>query len=120
MSVMCINSTEMRIRNNILNTLKGLRALPKVSVYSDDKDINTIFIKHEQEYVPDFELVWCDFKKHYRAYILTANTQEGKKRAGYCIFVISSQLVAMGFGVLYNFIHKNRANNKSSASLATA
>lgn len=98
----------------IYGILRVLNQLPKVEVQKED-DYSSIMICHDQQYVPDFEFVWCPNKKHYRVYILVASVGQQKTRAGYCIFTVGTSLTAMGFGTLYQFIHKNRANNKEQA-----
>ncbi len=114
MTVTILNSLDKRKRLRIRNTLTGLELLPNVKIIDED-ECNFIRIKHRQEYIPDFELVWCDNKKHYRVYILIASTKHIKENNGYCIFTIPNQLAAMGFGTMYGFIYKYRANNKSLA-----
>jgi hypothetical protein len=107
------------IRNQIriYNTLKSLEQLPKTTVTKEVKDnsTNTIWIWHEQEYFPGFEFRWCPIKQHYRIYIWVASTEHEKENAGYCICTVSNGFSAMGFGVLYGFLHKHRANNKEAA-----
>lgn len=104
------------------NVLRGLSALPKVSVYvgpshTDETAWNVIWITHPAEYMPDFKLLWCTGKLHFRVYIHVADTTKGKENAGYCICTLPGSLAVMGFGVLYNFLHKHRANSKSEAVL---
>ena len=101
-------------QSKIYAILRTLKQLPKVEVQKED-DYSSIKICHDQQYVPDFEFVWCPNKKHYRVYILVASVGQQKTRAGYCIFTVGTSLTAMGFGTLYQFIHKNRANNKEQA-----
>ena len=98
----------------ICGILRALNQLPKVEVQKED-DYNSIMICHDQQYVPDFEFVWCPNKKHYRVYILVASVGQQKTRAGYCIFTVGTSLTAIGFCTMYQFILKNRANSKSQA-----
>lgn len=109
---------DQRKQFDIHLALRQLKNLPRVSLtveYSDTKEPVVIYLKHPQEYFPDFKLEWCPVKKHYRVYILVASTTHGKEKAGYCICTIGSGLSAMGFAVMYMFIHKHRANNKGAA-----
>lgn len=101
----------------IYSALRSLASLPKVSVTCEKKNnsIKKIFVRHEQVYVPDFVFEWCDNQQHYRVYICVASRDSDKVKSGYCVCTIGSGLTAMGFGVLYQFLHKNRANNKESA-----
>ena len=98
----------------IYGILRALNQLPKVEVQKED-DYSGIMICHDQQYVPDFEFVWCPNKKHYRVYILVASVGQQKTRAGYCIFTMGTSLTAIGFCTMYQFILKNRANSKSQA-----
>ncbi len=118
MSVTIIKTEDQHKQFDVWVALRLLRNLPRVSVSmekADNGDTAVIHIKHTQEYFPDFKLEWCPTKKHYRVYILVASTAHGKVKAGYCICTIASGLSAMGFGALYTFIHKHRANNKGAA-----
>lgn len=107
--------TSLRSQNAIYRGLKGLESLPKTTV-TIDKDFKLIQIKHEQEFVPDFDLVWCSVKKHFRVYILIGSTTYNKQRAGYTICTVGTRYAAMGFGVLYGFLHKHRANCRDQNS----
>ncbi len=102
-------------RAKIYNMLKnGLLSLPKTSFAKID-DLDIFEIRHEQQFVPNFRFEWCAAKEHYRVYILVAGTNYEKTNAGYTICTIGSSFAAMGFGVLYGFLHKHRANNKEAA-----
>lgn len=116
-----VRTEEQRKQVYILGAIKNLTGLPKVSMTfeKDGLDIKAINIRHEQQYVPDFRFEWCDYKKHYRVYILIADREHDKLNAGYCICTIGSGLAAMGFSVLYQFLHKHRANNKEAAFAAS-
>jgi hypothetical protein len=109
--------TDHKTQLQIFNTILGLSVLPKVILSREvmGDNIRKIFVSHEQVYVPDFELEWCPVKKHYRVYICVASRENGKEKSSYCICTISNRLAASGFSVLYQFLHKHRANNKSSA-----
>jgi len=96
------------------NTLRALQDLPKVTVIKEN-DLNTLWIWHEQEFVPGFEFHWCTQKEQYRVYIWVASRETQKQRAGYCICTIGSILGLTGFIALYSFLHKHRANNKIEA-----
>lgn len=108
-----ITSTERKQRR-IYNALRNLMDIPKVTVSSEEKDdvIQGIWVKHSQQYVPDFYFQWCPGKEHFRVYIHVAHTKYEKTNAGYCICVLQSGLAATGFAAIYNFIHTHRANNK--------
>lgn len=110
-----INSTENKKQLQIYNILLGLVDLSKVSVQMENSTLRKIFIHHQQGYVPDFEFEWCSEKKHYRVYICVASRNKTKEKSGYCICTIGSKLNASGFNVLYQFLHKHRANNKEAA-----
>lgn len=117
--VMTVTKTaDQRIQNRIFNTLLNGEVLPKVKITKDiiTHDIVTIWIKHSQEYVPNFKLVWCSSKKHYRVYILVGSVEYEKGNAGYCICTIANGYAASGFLMLYSFLVKHRANNKSEAN----
>ncbi len=102
-------------RQKIFNVLNnGLVPLPKTSVVKID-GLDIFEIHHEQQFVPDFRFEWCTVKEHYRVYILVAGTSYDKTNAGYTICTVGSTFAAMGFGVLYGFLHKHRANNKEAA-----
>lgn len=99
----------------IFNILKNsLSDLPKTSVHTPDNFYN-IHITNRNEFVPDFVFSWDNAKGYYRVYIHIASTIAQKSSAGYCICVIRSVLVTAGFVMLYQFLHKHRANNKSSS-----
>lgn len=103
------------VQNRIFRTLSGLTNLPKVELVKID-DLQMFEIQHPQQFVPNFRFEWCSNKNHYRIYILLAERdQPEKRRCGYTICTIGSQFAAMGFGVLYGFLHKHRANNKEEA-----
>ena len=96
----------------------GLTPLPKTSIAKVD-GLKVFEIRHEQQFVPDFRFEWCDVKEHYRVYILLADRDiPVKRRTGYTICTIGSAFAAMGFGVVYGFLHKHRANNKEAAYAA--
>jgi hypothetical protein len=103
-------------RAKIFNALNnGLSLLPKTCLKKVD-ETRVFAIENEQQFVPDFWLEWCETKQQYRVYILVADRDRPEKRnAGYTICTIGSVFAAMGFGVLYGFLHKHRANNKEAA-----
>ena len=99
---------------NIFGIIKSLSSLARTVVMCKERgDLSKIAVKHDQSYVPDFELEWCSTKNHYRVYILQANTNEPKYRRGFSIAVISGPLAAVEFVAMYKFLHKHRANNKT-------
>lgn len=109
-------------QKRIFNTLKNLAQLPKVEVYAansvsenDPDGLDALFISHPQVYVPNFEFRWSHDKEYYRVYIHLATSVTDKSNAGYCICTIGTGLAAVGFGALYTFLHKHRANNKEAA-----
>jgi len=119
MSVTILSSTAApsdqttRFRSRVYNQLKSLVALNGTEVSSKD-DNRVILIENNLQYVPDFRLVWCDVKKHFRVYIDLAYTDTiVKNRSGYPICTIPNSLVLFGFAVMYQFLHKNRANKKA-------
>jgi len=109
------------IQRRVHQVLTSLNHLPgtSVGVYENG---NSIWITDVKKFVPDFHLFWCDIKQHYRVYIYVGSkasateameSQEySKEQAGYAICNIKSSLVATGFAALYQFLHKNRSNNK--------
>ena len=113
---MSIRDSAKRIR--IANILRSLVNLTKVSFLSTD-DNRTIWIRNENVFVPDFVFKWSDGYKHYRVYIYVASTEWDKTKSGYTICVISNSLVATGFVMLYQFLHRHRANNKEASMLVT-
>jgi hypothetical protein len=118
MAITIVKNPAQRKQRRILSTLRSLSSLPKVDVSTSesvDGSVPNIQIRHAQEYVPDFHLVWSPTKEHYRVYIHVADTMHQKVNAGYCICVIPTPLAASSFVILYSFLHKHRANNKSSA-----
>lgn len=104
---------DLQQKNKIFSVLKNLEFLPKVSVVVLPTD--AISITHPQEYFPNFNLVWCPGKKHYRVYIHVGATTYEKTNAGYCICTVGTGLAATGFCMLYSFLHKHRSNNKNDA-----
>jgi hypothetical protein len=106
-------------QNRIFQTLFNLTFLPNVTVENEYKGesnvISAIYIKHSQEYVPNLVLRWCPVKEYFRVYIHVADSTTEKKNAGYCICTIGSGLSATGLAMMYSFIHKNRANNRTEA-----
>lgn len=106
---------EKKKRLGIFNILKSLDSLPRVTVEKQDEELKVFSIRHEQIYVPDFTFEWYGIKGHYRVYICVAARNKEKMKSGYCICVIPSSLAAAGFSFLYQFIYKNRANNKEAA-----
>lgn len=96
----------------------GLSPLPKTTIVKIE-ELEIFEIRHEQQFVPDFRFEWCSVKEHYRVYILLADRDiPVKRRTGYTICTVGSAFAAMGFGVLYGFLHKHRANNKEAAYAA--
>jgi hypothetical protein len=73
-----------------------------------------ITISHVREYVPDFELEYCSVGNVYRVYILVGNRGIGKKRAGYCICTLSTELSVFEFINMYGTLIRYRANNKET------
>lgn len=114
MSLRVMKTQEEMKRGRIYNTFVNLLSLPKVSIDRIDND-KVFEIKHEQEFVPNFRFEWCSGKSHYRVYILIASREYKKRNVGYPICTIGSGFAAMGFGVVYGFLHKHRANNKEEA-----
>jgi hypothetical protein len=116
MSITIYRTPSDKKRSAITSTLKSLNNLPKTAVLTGGKSgtpVNgVITISSQWEFLPDFNLEWCDKNEHYRVYIYVSGTPAGKVNAGYCIFVIPNALAAAAFTVFYSFIHKNRANNK--------
>lgn len=108
------NIQDNAARDKIFRILKGLLDLPKVSLEKID-ELRIFEIHHPQQFVPDFRFEWCEGKKHYRVYIKVASTEHDKENAGYTICTIGSQFAAMGFGAVYGFLHKHRANNRETA-----
>jgi hypothetical protein len=117
MTVTTIKNPDQAKQHRILNTLKNLMMLPKVSVTSEEnkEGICRIWLTHPQEYFPTFEMQWCPGKKHYRVYIHVAAIGYEKTNAGYSIFSIPNGFAAAAFVTFYGFIHKHRANSKSEA-----
>lgn len=109
---------QQSIRNKkqlrMYNTLKALQDLPKTTV-TQEGDLQVIWIWHEQQFVPGFKLVWCDRSEKYRVYIHVADPKNEKRNAGYSICALRSILAVAGFMMLYSFLHRNRANNKTEA-----
>lgn len=113
MSVIKIKPEHLK-QSRMYNVLKNLENLPKTTVIREP-DYTKIVISHEQQFVPNFTLEWCTKKEHYRVYIhVTRYETCVKTRAGYAVCTISNAFYAMGFGVLYSFLHKHRANNKET------
>lgn len=114
MSSVSLLSPIQRKQHKILTQLRALELLPKTEVTALD-GFKELWVKHAQVYVPDFRFVWCNIKNHYRVYIHIANQDQDKTNAGYTICTVGTGLAAMGFGMLYSFLHKHRANNKEAA-----
>jgi hypothetical protein len=110
------SANELKSRpSRIFNAIKVLRGLQKTVVECKvPGDYSKFVVTNEQAYVPDFEFEWCDRKNHYRVYIHTASTTEGKTRRGYSIATINGPLAANDFVQTYRFLHRHRANNKES------
>ena len=102
-------------RRNIFMTLsKALMDLPKVDVYMSDPHYSQLVISCEKQFVPNLSLVWSEQYRHYRLYIHVAGSSDNKQNAGYAIGVIKNVLAAAGLVFVYQFLHKHRANNRSS------
>lgn len=108
-------SEQLKTRKRIYNTIANLKALPKVKIYNFSDTFDSFEIHHDLEFVPNFSFSWCPASEHYRVSIIIANRESPKRDVGYCICTIKNGLAAMGFGTLYTFLHKHRANNKQSA-----
>ena len=117
MSVIVVKTDAEKKQLKIYNIIKNLQDLPKVTVIRNVTDFSYIKLQHQQEFVPDFEFIWCCVKEHYRVYILVGDRDHKKRSTGYSICTIGSAFAAMGFGTLYGFLHKHRANNKEEAYL---
>lgn len=106
---------DQKTRRNIFTMLsKALTDLPKVSVISCDVNHSALVVTCENHFVPDLTLIWSDNYSHYRLYIYVGNAQNAKQNAGYSIGVIKNVLAAAGLVFVYQFLHKHRANNRSS------
>lgn len=100
-------------RRKIFNVLVSmLSCVPKTYIEKADNFFSKITISNTNEFIPDFELVWCPQKKHYRVYILVASRTSFKVKAGYAIMVIKSPMVAGLFCGIYKLIYSNRSNQK--------
>lgn len=117
MATTVIKTPAQHKQNKIFKALLGLVDLPKVTFKRID-ELNVFELRHEQQFVPDFRFEWCSVKEHYRVYILVADRDRVKQNAGYTICTVGSGFAAMGFGVVYGFLHKHRANNKEAAFAA--
>ena len=106
---------ENRTKVSIYNVTRVLIDVPKTTVV---KDGDSIYILNEYKFIPDFELVWCNVMEHYRVYIHMGQGVGDKKKASYTLLVIGSRLAAIGFVGVYQFIFKNRANNKANINPA--
>lgn len=106
---------DITIKRRIFRTLENLLQLPKVKVEEADMDLGVLWIKHPQEYVPNFKMEWDIFKKHYRVYIHVAHTDHHKVNAGYCICTVRNGLSAVGFAQMYAYLYHQRANQKGDA-----
>lgn len=104
--------TKEATQKRIFQTVANLRSLPHVSVTQVD-GLNVFTIEHTWVFVPDFRFEWDIAKEQYRVYIYVAGSSHDKRCAGYVICTIGSGLTASGFNMLYSFLHKNRANNKT-------
>lgn len=116
MALVILKTAEEKKRYRIYNMLRSTDSTPNATVSQCD-DCKIITIKHIREYVPDFHLVWCPIKQHYRVYILVASTDKCKHNAGYNIFNIGGYVAACTFVMFYSFIYKNRGNNKEALSV---
>ncbi len=107
----------MATKKQIASIIEQLKQLPKTSVEYDEKEdkLNHIYISNVNQFVPDFELIWCSIKNHYRVYICLASKSDTIKTRGnnYCICVLRSTLDASEFVNTYLFFHRHRGNNKS-------
>lgn len=100
-------------RRKIFNVIVSmLSCVPKTYIEKADNLYTRISITNNNEFVPDFELVWCPQKEHYRVYILVATRKTIKVNAGYAIMVIKSPMVAGLFCGIYKLIYSNRSNQK--------
>ena len=106
---------EQKTQVRIFNTLRVLNELPKtiVSREFDEFQITAIYVENENEFMPNFKLVYDSRKHYYRVYILVASGSRMKEIAGYCICTVRTGVIAAGFATLYKFLHANRANNKT-------
>lgn len=111
MSLNVPNTINRLKQKKIFNIFSVLYNMPKTSVVKLN-DVDEFEIQHDQQFVPDFKFVWCSVKEHYRVYIMVGDTKYKKKVAGYTICTIGTTLAATGFCVMYQFIHKHRANNR--------
>lgn len=105
---------DYRKMRSISHILVSLLDLPKVDFeYVNDKYV--FYIRHPQQFVPDWKFEWCSTKKHYRVYILVGDRDREKSHYGYTVCTVGSRFAATGFCVLYGFLHKHRANNKEES-----
>lgn len=111
------NRAQLELKNKkrrIYSALSNLRVISKMTL-SADLEYNRIHLQHSQFFMPDFVFEWSEQQEHYRVYIHLADRENYKVRAGYSICSIKNGLAAMGFCMLYNFLHSHRANNKEAA-----
>ena len=106
------NKSTRSVRNStqykIFKMLESLEQLKNTDIDTND-DYTCIVIKSKWKSMPDYKLIWCNNKHHFRVYIKIVD--DGF--INYAMFVIKDTLATAGFINMYGFIHKNRANDKT-------
>jgi len=107
-----IRSVRSSTQYKIFKMLESLEQLKNTHIDTND-DHTCIVIKSKWKSMPDYKLIWCNNKHHFRVYIKIADTGVDKTVVNYAMFVIKDTLATAGFINMYTFIHKNRANDKT-------
>lgn len=99
-------------RSKIKAIISSLSSIPKTSVTGNISN-KEILITNVNKYVPDFKFIWSESMLHYRVYGLFGDGAGEKYMVTYAICTVGTGIVASGFVMLYAFLSKNRANNKT-------
>lgn len=107
-------SADRKLQRTVSNITRGVTDIPKSRVTVDvQNEYRLITVSTKYTHVPDFRFEWCDAKGHYRVYMLSPNAAGVKEKPKYSTMVIRDSASASGFVVMYEFMIRNRANQKT-------
>lgn len=114
MSDAIVKNEDQRTQRKIYVILTNLMSLSNVEVAKCMGNTDYLSITHKQTYMPDFNLVWCKNKKHFKIHILVGSIRHDKENAGYHICAIQNGLDATAFVMFYSFLHKHQDNTETT------
>lgn len=105
--------SDKKLQRTVCNIVRTVVEIPRSRVTVDVQNENRLVeVKTKYTHVSDYRLEWCDSKGHYRVYILVADEFGNKVKPKYSSMTIRDGVVASGFVTMFEFLIRNRANQK--------